>query len=79
MQRTQVYLRRDQHLRLKRAARSKNRSMTNLLREAVDEYLARPGSVSAPDLRSITALGRGRSKDASLRHDEVFAKSARKF
>jgi len=72
MQRTQIYLRRDQHSHLRREAQRKGRSMTYLLRELVDEYLVRSKSC-APNLRSVTALGRSRVQDASLRHDEIFA------
>jgi len=40
MQRTQIYLTRDQKLRLEAIARSKSVSMADVVREAVSRYLA---------------------------------------
>lgn len=77
MYRTQVYLRESQHLVLKREAARRNKSMTELLREIIDERLAALGSKPCANLRGITALGAGKRGDASLRHDEVFGLDAR--
>ncbi len=77
MYRTQVYLRESQHLALKREAARRNKSMTELLRDLIDEQLAPFASRAGANLRGITALGSSRGAEASMRHDEIFARGAR--
>lgn len=70
--RTQVYLRESQHLALKREASRRNQPMTEVLRDLIDQQLGAGPRTPRPNLQSITALGRGKSRDASARHDEIF-------
>lgn len=76
MTRTQVYLRMEQHVGLKREARRRGMSMTGLLRDLVERFLS-GASRQRPNLGLVTALGRGKAPRASERHDEVFGRMAR--
>ena len=73
MYRTQIYLRESQHLALKREAGRRNKPMTEVLRDLIDQQLAVSSRRPAPNLQGITALGSGKSRDASARHDDIFA------
>lgn len=73
--RTQIYLRESQHLALKREAARRNKPMTELLRDLIDQHISTVSpSKSGPALQEITALGASGIKDASLRHDEFFGR-----
>lgn len=75
--RTQVYLRESQHLALKREASRRNKPMTEVLRDLIDRQLAEASKRPSPNLSAVTALGRGKSRDASIRHDEIFGRLGR--
>ncbi len=49
MQRTQVYLRRSQVARLRSAARASQRTVSDVIREAIDEKLAKPADIDSLD------------------------------
>jgi predicted transcriptional regulator len=73
MYRTQIQLTEDQMQALKRLASTRNKSMAELIRQAVDALLE--GSVAIDDderrRRAIAAAGRFRSglRDLSTKHD----------
>ena len=62
--RAQILLETDQHLKLERRAQESGRSMSDLVREIVDEYLTRE-SVDEALRRSLAAL----DELAAARHD----------
>ncbi|MEK6544178.1 MAG: hypothetical protein AABZ44_07070 [Elusimicrobiota bacterium] len=76
MHRTQVYFRQDQHLLLKREAARRGQSMTDYLRELIDQHLVKIKRPSGPNLACLTTLGASKIKNSSSRHNEVFAKMA---
>jgi hypothetical protein len=69
MRRTQIYLTDTQHKELVHLAAGQERTMAGVLREAVEEYLARR-SDEGP-LAAVTALGATGSPDSSEQHDAV--------
>lgn len=72
MVRTQILLTAAQHKRLKRLARKRNESLSQLVREAVDRL---PEDAETARERAKALLGAFRSDrdDASVRHDEYLA------
>jgi hypothetical protein len=80
MVRTQVYLTRAQHGALRRQARARKLSMTELLRRLVDEHLSGRRGVTVYGKEAILALGNlgasGRS-DTSERHDDALDEAFR--
>jgi Arc/MetJ-type ribon-helix-helix transcriptional regulator len=57
MRRTQVYLDEKQVMKLRSVARAAHRTMSELIREAIDEKLARPAAVESLDRALQEAMG----------------------
>ncbi len=81
MTRTQVQLTDEQLAALKARATRENVSLSELVRRAVDAFVANEFSLSAAERRrrAIEAAGRFRSgkHDTSTRHDEALAEAYR--
>lgn len=79
MIRTQVQLTEEQARQLKERARREDRSMADLVRESVSEYLARRPLVDRPELlrRAEALAGRFRSgrPDLAEEHDRHLAEA----
>ena len=80
MVRTQIQLHEDQASALKRLATERGTSMATLIREAVDELLARPGGREERIRRALAAVGTFRSgtRDISVDHDKYLAEAYKK-
>ncbi|MBI2119913.1 MAG: PIN domain-containing protein [Elusimicrobia bacterium] len=50
--------------------------MTELFRDFVDHYLNTVSSKSKPNLSAITARGKSKVRNASLHHNEIFARTS---
>ena len=71
--RTQVYLRKDQHHELRDQAHEMGIPFTELLRRALDEYLAgsaRKANAPKKGLSMLVGLANGGPVDGALRHDD---------
>lgn len=68
MTRTQVYLTEEQHRLMQQLAARQEASMASLIREALQEYIARRMSPTDP-LQEIIGLGASGVPDGALRHD----------
>lgn len=68
MTRTQIYLTREQHRRVQAVAGAQARTMADVIREAVEEYLVRRTSDADP-LLDLVALGRSGIADGAVSHD----------
>ena len=78
MRRTQLYLSVEQRLRLDALGRARGRTMADLVREAVDRYLATSDAAGddGAGLGLIGALGDlERARDVGERHDRYLAKA----
>ena len=83
MVRTQIQLNETTHKLLKNRAHSENRSMSALVRDAVNQYLQYPPRLQNPPRRKLTLkdfsfIGSGRSdsngpRPLSTRHDDALA------
>lgn len=78
MKRTQVYLTEEQHRRIRRLAEAQYKSMAQVIREAVEEYVSQQMGTkgfletsmsSADPLRDIIGLGASGISDGSIHHD----------
>ena len=71
MVRTQIQLTEEQVQRLKAAAARKRVSVSELIRQGVEEVLKKEAAPSREELKNIKAAGRFRSSrhDVSRRHD----------
>ena len=86
MIRTQIQLNETTHRLLKNRAHSENRSMSALVRDAVNQYLQTPPRLQNPPRRKLTLkdftfIGSGRSspddpRSLSIHHDDIFAEAA---
>ena len=77
MVRTQIRLNETTHRLLKNRAHSENRSMSALVRDAVNQYLQNPPRRKL-NLKDFTFIGSGRSdsngpRPLSTRHDDALA------
>lgn len=63
MRRTQIYLGEDQAARLRSVARARRRTVSEIIREAIDEKLSRPAEIDSLEqaLRAATGVWSGRS------------------
>ncbi len=63
MKRTQIYLGDDQAARLRSAARARHRTVSEVIREAIDEKLSRPAEADTLEraLKAATGLWSGRT------------------
>ncbi|MFQ5856898.1 MAG: CopG family transcriptional regulator [Anaerolineae bacterium] len=69
MKRTQIYLTREQHQQLEVLAETRDTTMSNLIREAIAEYMARHLLVETDPLLDIIGLGESGLGDGSVQHD----------
>lgn len=67
--RTQVYLYRQQHRRMRQEAQRLGVSLTELLRRVLNDFLQNRERSSRGGLSSLTGLGSSHLRDGSLRHD----------
>ena len=81
MVRTQIQLTEQQAQALKKRAAEENRSMADLIRSSVDEYLTResPQSRQARYKRALSVVGKFRSgkNDIATNHDKYLADAYR--
>ena len=63
MQRTQVYLEQRQLAKLKSTARATRRTVSEIIREAIDDKLARPSEVDDFDVALTAASGLWSARD----------------
>jgi predicted DNA-binding protein len=81
MVRTQIQLTEDQYKRLKKLARSRDRSLATLVREGVEKVLneAADPDLEAARLQALLIVGKYRSgeKDGAIAHDKALAESYR--
>ena len=80
MVRTQIQLNESTHRLLKNRAHSENRSMSALVRDAVNQYLQTPPRRKLT-LKDFKFIGSGRSspddpRSLSIHHDDIFAEAA---
>jgi hypothetical protein len=68
MTRTQIYLSPDQHDHVLELAEAQCRTMAEVIREAVAEYLARQSPAADP-LLDLVALGNSGVTDGAMNHD----------
>lgn len=68
MTRTQVYLTEEQRRRIQRLADAQRKTMAQIIREAVEEYVIRQAD-SADPLQDIIGLGASGITDGSIHHD----------
>ena len=74
--RTQIYLTRSQHRALSDEAHRLRVSLTELVRRAVESYLAPGKSVLVKDgLASLVGIGDSSLRDGSTRHDAYIAEA----
>jgi hypothetical protein len=76
VQRTQMYLRPDQRIRLREQSHRMGVSLTEILRQALDEFLSHSPAGPAersPGLANITGLGKSPTRDGARRHDHYLA------
>jgi hypothetical protein len=66
MEKTQIYLPKDELAALRKAARQSGRSVADLVREAIRKTVLRP-PVSGP-----VAIWDGESKKTSVEHDSIY-------
>ena len=69
MVRTQIYLEQEHLVNLRRIADTHDRSVSELVREAIDLYLGRE-AMNPWDL--IVGIGASGRDDGALNHDEVY-------
>lgn len=69
MKRTQIYLTEEQHQQLEVLAETRDTTMSNLVREAITEYVARHVLVETDPLLAIIGLGESGIGDGSIHHD----------
>ena len=75
MHRTQIYLKEEEYDVLKREAFNKNCSISEVLRNVVDnKFLVKP-KVTADRLNGIVGLFKDGKKDVSKNHDKYLAES----
>jgi hypothetical protein len=75
MHRTQIYLKEDEYDVLKREAFKKNCSISEVLRNVIDnKYLVKP-KVAAARLNGIVGLFKDDKKDVSKYHDKYLAEN----
>ena len=81
MVRAQIQFTQEQHCELRRLARSHNRSIADLVREGMDQYLHSQQGQDRDEIvkRALRAVGRFSSgrKDISKRHDHYLAEAFR--
>ena len=74
MHRTQIQITEEQMKMLREISREKHVSMSQIVREALDEYLRKVSSSSAEERRkrALSAVGKFRSgaRDVSIKHDK---------
>ncbi len=79
MVRTQIQLTPDQAATLKRLAADRGVSMAELVRQSVDDLIARSGAATQEQLRrrALSAIGilQGGPTDLSTRHDDYAAEA----
>ncbi len=68
MTRTQIYLTEEQRGKIQRLAEAQHKTMAEVIREAVEEYMTRQRSNEDP-LWDIVALGSSGITDGSIHHD----------
>lgn len=68
MKRTQIYLTEKQHWYLKKLADVRDTTVSNLIREAITEYVVRHFAEQDP-LLDIIGLGESGFTDGSIHHD----------
>jgi len=70
--RTQIYLRKDQHRKLKDQSHRLGISLTELMRQALDQFLIgrQPPSTKPKGLAAITGIFSCEITDGSIRHDD---------
>ena len=68
MTRTQIYLTEEQRGKIQRLAELEHKSMAQVIREAVEEYVIRQASNEDP-LWDIVGLGSSGITDGSIHHD----------
>jgi len=68
MTRTQVYLTEEQRGWIRRLAKTQRKTMAQVIREAIEEYMARQTSDKDP-LWDIIGLGASGITDGSIHHD----------
>lgn len=81
MIRTQVYLTREQHRALRRAAAREGVSMTAELRRLIDRYLLAEGGAAELEREpvfSFVGIGACGARDVAERHDEYLADAFRR-
>lgn len=78
MTRTQIYLTEEQHEQIRHLAETKHKTMAQVIREAVEEYVIKQMDTedfgetpvsSADPLRDIIGLGASGITDGSIHHD----------
>jgi len=71
MRRTQIYLDEDVDERLRRTARQRGQSAAALIRDAVDEFLAREAaaSLASDPWEAFVGVAGGTDTDVSVNHD----------
>lgn len=73
MHRTQIYLDSDQQRILRAVAAERGATVSQLIREAVSELLARYRKPKADSLQGIVGLYRDESdREGSTRHDDLY-------
>lgn len=76
--RTQIYLVPTQHTQLKQMARTRDVSLSEVVREAVTEYLTdgqEKGGFTKDEYMSIVGLGESSGGDAAQEHDHHVAEA----
>jgi len=68
MKRTQIYLTEEQHGYLKKLADLRDTTVSNLIREAITEYVVRHFAEQDP-LLDLIGLGKSGLTDGSVHHD----------
>ncbi len=79
MMRTQVYLSREQHAALRRAAQRDGVSMTEALRRLIDRHLLAKGvdrELEREPYFTFVGIGECEASDVAERHDEYLARAS---